>query len=288
MDDAEGEPDDEVPLAAAFAAAAEARAAVMPPSAPAVPRKNEPLRPPPVDMSSGKPRPKLRGASSKPPTAMPAPVTPVTALPVYAPPSSPKTKNVHTLEIEEEELEFGQPTRVTKRARISPPMPSSDSFLALPTAGGAAALAPPPFMPPAPPSSVPQDEDDDDDDDVEWDQVAGMEDIFGVEGDGEGDGEGEEINLDMLAAEVDQELGGLPDEEYGEQEEAEEEEEEEEDGDEDEDEEMFGTYEEPPRLGDGQGPISLNQYAGGAPVGGAMDDDDEDDYSSSSSDSDSD
>lgn len=264
LDDAEDEGDDEVPLAAGSA-----RAVVVPPPSVDVQRKNEPLHPPPVDMSSGKPRPKLSGVPSKPPTFVP--VTPAPA--AFVQPSSPKTKNVHRLEIEVEELEFGQPTRITKRARLSPSVSSSTSLLALPTAGGTTALAPPPFIPPAPPSIIsPVTLQDDDDDDEEWEEIIGPEtNMESDEGEGESDGEVEEIDIDLLTAEVDKELlSDLQDE-----------------GDSDEDEEMFGTYEEHPHPG--VLPISLNQFAGGSRIGGdTEEEDDDDDYSSTSSDSDSD
>ncbi|KAH8094763.1 RNA polymerase II transcription elongation factor-domain-containing protein [Phellopilus nigrolimitatus] len=295
-DDADGEKEDSIPLSVATR------------PQPSSSRRPEPFRPPPTDAANGKPKPKLRGAAatnaiSNPKPAKPSPLvhslppvpTPSNpATPVVAPPSvgtrrsgKGKAADSHAIDVEEEELEFGQPARQMKFARISPPalslpgsssanalaLPASSSGLALPTAGGTVALAPP--LP-----GPEEDEDDDDDEDGGWDKVAGdgvsagadadataaiEESIFG---DGFGEAEdGNEINLDQFVAEMDEELlGELEDE--GEA-----------DGEADGDD-IFGDADKEPARP--LKPMSLNQFAGGGV------DDADDDYSSSSDDSDDD
>lgn len=147
------------------------------------------------------------------------------------------------------------------------PGPPVSEGLALPTFGSTAALAPAPV----------QEEEDDEDD---WDVVAGVgpvttsQSVVGAEdasifGDADADGdaeEGIEINVDQFEAMMNEEL-------LGDEEDA--------DGDGGGDmEDIFGDavdandgYEEPNQ---GMKPMSLNQFAGGAPA-----DDDDDDFSSS-------
>lgn len=259
-------------------------------------RKVEPIRPPPPVVSGGKPRPGLKGSPAaratvgptvktkpikssplvplpKPPSTAPSasqPVPPATTAQRVRSPEKGKSALAPAIDVEEEVLEFGQPTRPAKRAKISPPRlalpaskPSNSAGLSSP--GGFATL-------PGPPAGH-----DDEDDEDEWDEVAGGDHTVNANPGGGDDGsifggepdEGEEINLDEFAAEMDQELlGGL----------------EEEDGDGDADGEMediFGEVEPAPVLK----PMSLNQFAGGGTVGV---DDVDDDYSSSSDESDDD
>ena len=265
-------------------------------------RTAEPMRPPPPDMSKGKPRPILKGspapgpsstAKSKPPKPSPL-VPPKSTVPTPASarqsaPSPDKGKAAplakpQTIDVEEEVLEFGKPARRAQHSRVSPaPLSSpialpgassSSNGLVLPSPGGIVSL--PGHSTTANQQQQQQQQDDEDDED-EWDEVAGTEtgvatgvnnddDDGSIFGDGFADGEeGEEINIDQFAAEMDQELGGM---EGGE----------EDDGDM---EDIFGEVEEPvAQIGR---PMSLNQFAAGG-----LDDDPDDDYSSSSDESDDD
>ncbi|KAL5530437.1 hypothetical protein ACEPAF_6695 [Sanghuangporus sanghuang] len=257
-------------------------------------RRAEPIRPPPPDVSSGKPKPILRGSAaasgfsatgSKPAkpsplaSALPPPPVAASGFTKQGALSSDKGKapltKAQTIDVEEEVLEFGKPARRTQLSRISPapasspialPGTSSSNGLALPSPGGIVSL-------PGPGTAANQIDDEDDD---EWDEVAGTgavaatgvnEDDGSIFGDGFADEEeGEEINIDQFAAEMNQELEDM---EGGE-----------EDGGDMED--IFGTVEEPSQQLTGR-PMSLNQFAAGG-----IDDDPDDDYSSSSEESDDD
>lgn len=250
-------------------------------------RKEEPSKPVASSISNGKPKPILQGSgktltgsTSKPKLTKPSPLASSLAQPpsgaTYSTSSPDKGKTLHTqahtIDVEEEVLEFGKPTLRTERPRISPqpgPSPislpgrSSSNGLALPSTSGAVSL-------PGPVSGQ-----DDEDDGEGWDVVASIGDGANASNNGDdgsifGDNfadadEGEEINVDQFAAEMDQELlEGLEEE------------------DADGEMEEFGVAEEPARE---LKPMSLNQFAGGVDVNV---DDGDDDYSSSSDESDDD
>lgn len=284
-DNADDDKDEDIPLSASSSIVASKTSS-----------KVEAIRPPPPVVSGGKPRPGLKGSTAARATGGPATKTkPPKSSPLVPPPKPPvvpstsqstlpapaavqrvrspekgKPALAHAVDVEEEELEFGQPTRPAKRARTSP------SPLALPVShpSNSAGLSSPGGFATLPGPSTGQDDEDDED---EWDEVAGGDhpvnagpgggDDGSIFGDVFGDAdEGEEINIDRFAAEMDQELlGGL----------------EEEDDADGEMDSVFGDVEPAPVLK----PISLNQFAGGATVGV---DDVDDDYSSSSDESDDD
>lgn len=242
--------------------------------------RKQPAAPPPRTPTTApaaqKPRPKLKGttaAVTKPP--------PKTSPTVSR--GKGKGKEVAAIDIDEEELNFGQPAQPAKRPGVSPRpgLKSSTSSvgLALPSANTSALLAPP--LPGPPPAQ-------EDDEEDEWDQVAGTSagasaaaaaDDASIFGDGFGgpsaaaDGEDIEIDLNQFAADLDEELNdafasadasGAEEDPFGDDAEGE------------ADGELFGAME-----GVEEGakrPISLNQFAGGSGAAGEQDDDD---YSSS-------
>lgn len=188
-----------------------------------------------------------------------------------------KGRQAPVIDLEEEELDFGQPARQGKRRRVSPrpaatalapPPPSSSSSigLALPSSRVSSSFTP---TLPGPPQT--QEEEDD-----EWDDVLnavasaapGAEDASIFRDGPGGDAEGEEIEIDLnqFAADLDQELGGalsgIEEDALG-----------------DEGSELFGFEGDEAEATEVSGrprPISLNQFAGGAGV-----EQDDDDYSSS-------
>ncbi|THH11278.1 hypothetical protein EW145_g751 [Phellinidium pouzarii] len=296
-EDAEGEKEESIPLNVS------SRMSTQPSSS----RMPELMRPPPVDSTSGKPRPRLRGSAvgvgtapkTKPTTSSPLVHPMLPASPINPPPSSStpiptakstgngKTSGAHAIDVEEEELEFGRPARQTKRPRLFPPPRPVSTALALPGTASANALSLPSsdgLALPGPPISIP----DDDDDDDEWDEVAGVG--PGIErpasagadesftgGDAE---EGEEINVDQFTAELDQELlDGLEEEDADGEGEGE--------GDADGDD-IFGDAVDSAVYDESESPfkpMSLNEFAGGSSMGV---DEQDDDFSSSSDDSDDD
>jgi len=232
------------------------------PSATSKRKAGPPLRPPPVDTTNGKPKPKLRGSAAGPSKGKATASKPAPPLPTPSKSAKSKPAPISVEEVFEIEL----PTRAAPASVTSMGLPDSEG-LALPTFGSTAALAPAPV----------QEEEDDEDD---WDEVAGVgplttsQSVVGAEdvsifGDADADGdaeEGIEINVDQFEALMNEEL-------LGDEEDA--------DGDGGGDmEDIFGDaadandgYEEPNQ---GMKPMSLNQFAGGAPA-----DDDDDDFSSS-------
>ncbi|KAI5122189.1 hypothetical protein M0805_007086 [Coniferiporia weirii] len=198
-DDAEGEVEEPTPSAGPSRPQASSN------------RRPEPTRPPPIDNTNGKPKPKLRApplgtapikakpAVPSPPVYAQLPPKPITNPPIPSVSSNPGTKSlgknkapgVRTIDVEEEVMEFGRPARPTKRARMSPPSTappmSGPTSLSLPGTSSANTFSLPSsdglalptsgggvaLAPPLPgPSAVPEDDDDDDED--EWDEVAGV------------------------------------------------------------------------------------------------------------------
>jgi len=250
-------------------------------SAPSLPRPSTT----PAATSSAKPKPKLKGStttanaattSAKPTPPRPSlpPTLPAARAPVAVTGAGKGKTAQPAHDVEEEELEFGQPARQTKRPRANPPtrpapsplpsQASSSGGLALPGMGGPSALAP--TLPGPPPAATLDDEDEDD----EWDEIAGVRPASAAADDasifGDTLGADEEVldnDMDELGLELEAQLAQAMD---GLEEDAEED----------------GTGSEVVYGGevstDGVArprPISLNQFAGGAL------EQDDDDYSSS-------
>lgn len=154
-----------------------------------LPPKPEPARPPPMETDNkGRYRPKLK---PKPPTdltssSLPTPLIATTTITVQPTSSAPKRNinkgketraQTHTIEVEEEELNFGMPSKPTKRSRISPQtepppvasssttslaLPGAETAIVLPSSDGFSLSGKDVFP------SLPQAPVDDDDDDDEW------------------------------------------------------------------------------------------------------------------------
>lgn len=272
-----------------------------------LPPKPEPVRPPPTEIDSrGKSRPKLKqGKANTNPSSVPSSSTlPPAPVSIPKPPSPTQNRGLNkrkasqqnqtnTFEVEEEELDFGKPSRPLKRPHTSPltgpPPVTAYPSLALPGAGDSCnipssdglALPGTTTVNLAPPITSTIDDDDDTDGSLVDVLTAntGEDEIFG-------DGIADSGDVDDLDAELNRQLGGIYEEfddgfatiagdgDNG-------------DGDADPDDEsdmedIFGGEEEEPEPTPSKAPQSMISYAAGN--GGAAygdDDDDDDDYTSS-------
>ncbi|KAG6897670.1 hypothetical protein C0992_012419 [Termitomyces sp. T32_za158] len=181
-----------------------------PPSAPAAPTPKP--QPKPVPPPRGK-KPKRE---SQLVSSAPAP-TPASA---SAPPATASTSTSHLSDADEEDLQFGKPTK--------PARPSRGPSLALPGASTAAFIPPPPPAPTATPSisaSEPNEVGSESEDEGDWDEVVvkrdDTEDDFDIFGEASGaadDAEGEDIGMDDFEREINMQMIEAEDEEEDEEE----------------------------------------------------------------------